>query len=44
LAHLIEVVDWVRAAPNRRLTAATEADSEAEAHSRSDWGIISRPD
>ena len=44
LAHLIEVVDWVRAAPNRRLTAAAEADPAAEADSHSDWGLFSHPD
>jgi len=44
LAHLIEVVDWVRAAPNRRLSAAAEADPAAEADSHSDWGLFSRPD
>src|SRR5262249_503688 len=37
LAHLIEVVAWVRA-PNRRLSAA------AEANSHSDGGLFSRAD
>jgi hypothetical protein len=44
LAQLIEVVAWVRAAPNRRLSAAAEADPAAEADSHSDWGLFSRRD